>query len=711
MGLNPRGTEADPGAADDAASREPGADDAVSTEPEAADPATGDRPTSDRPTGEPSTGEPPVGELHAPTTTFGGHQMAGGTRSTETPGNPTSPEPTAGTTATTPSRGLGSAPRTPATHNLDARAAAAGIHFAPASAGVTGAGAGKAKPDTEGAEAAQSITATPMPAHTHELERRLLADPNLLDDIAFAVGGPFHVMYPEQVADNIRGFRAAFTAAGVDGAIFYGKKANKADCVTRVCADQGVGVDVSSVGELTAALAQGVRGADLMVTGPAKSDELLRLGARHNALIAIDTPDELDRLATPTEHPGPARILLRVQPSGSPSRFGMTEAELDQAISRLAPPVRSTPRGPVANKLDYRTAPPDTFRLHATLAEPAERLGLSRYELDCLVARIAPDHSHRTATASPGSLHVRTRLGGSLDRLGLTSDEFAAMVTHLGMAQLGSAPIAHTEHAAADRIAPDRILLEGFSFHLSGYDPIARAELALALVDRVLNARAKGHPVTTISIGGGFGVDYVPAAAWTEFTEQVDQQWFHSGKTFNSYYPYHCPAPGPAMLTTILEHHGLAQRLRDNTIRLAIEPGRALLDRAGSTVFRVQGRKTRTAQGQSYDLLTVDGTSLSLSEQWFDSEYLPDPVLWPSRPGGSSTPSSVGAASCLESDMLSWRRIPLPRRAEVGDLLVYPNTAGYQMDSNESAFHELPIPPKVVLHDLGARLRWTLDPG
>jgi diaminopimelate decarboxylase len=62
--------------------------------------------------------------------------------------------------------------------------------------------------------------------------------------------------------------------------------------------------------------------------------------------------------------------------------------------------------------------------------------------------------------------------------------------------------------------------------------------------------------------------------------------------------------------------------------------------------------------------------------------------------------------------MLSWRRVPLPRPAEVGDLLIYPNTAGYQMDSNESAFHELPIPLKVVLHDApGERLRWTLDAG
>ncbi|WP_433208222.1 Y4yA family PLP-dependent enzyme [Nocardia sp. CA-107356] len=444
-----------------------------------------------------------------------------------------------------------------------------------------------------------SICAAPLPAHTDDWERRLRADPNLLGDIAFAIGGPFHVMYPARVALNIGGFRRAFERAGVDGAIYYGKKANKAACVTRACAEHGAGVDVSSTGELQAALSHGIRGDELMVTGPAKTDDLLWLAVRHRALIALDSPGELERLAAFATPGAAARVLLRVLPDGSSSRFGMTADELDQAISTIG---------------------------------------------------------------------------------------------------------------ASGTVGNEAIRLQGFSFHLSGYDAIARAEQADELVTRCLDARTLGHPATTISIGGGFGVDYVAATPWSEFTEYANPQWFHADKSFDSYYPYHFPAPGAAMLTAILEHNGLAERLRDNDIRLAIEPGRALLDQAGSTVFRVQGSKTRHVDGHHYQLLTVDGTSLSLSEQWFDSEYLPDPILWPPRPG-ELTPTCVGAASCLESDMLSWRRIPLPRPAEIGDLLIYPNTAGYQMDSNESAFHELPIPPKVVLHDTGDRLRWTLDAG
>ncbi|WP_278261289.1 Y4yA family PLP-dependent enzyme [Nocardia sp. AG03] len=428
--------------------------------------------------------------------------------------------------------------------------------------------------------------APPMPARPDALHERLLADPVMLAEIAEAIGGPFHVLFPERVAVNIRAFQAAFAAAGVDGFVYFGKKANKAAAVARACAEAGAGVDVASTGELVAALAQGVRGDELMVTGPAKSDELLWLAARHRAVIAIDALDELDRLR---DLDIAARILLRVLPDGSSSRFGLTRDELVTAIDAIDAP----------------------------------------------------------------------------------------------------------------------ITLAGFSFHLGGYDVTARAEQAAALVEHCLHARTCGHPAEMISIGGGFGVDYLDADSWDRFRNTLSDSWFHV-RPPGEYYPYHFPAPGAAMLTAILEHDDLSTRLRRNGIRLAVEPGRALLDGAGSSVFRVQGVKTRTVRDHPYDILTVDGTSLSLSEQWFDSEYLPDPVLWPALPG-TPTPTCVGAATCLESDLLSRRRIPLPRRARVGDLLVYPNTAGYQMDSNESPFHELPLPPKVLLRADGDRLRWSMD--
>ncbi|WP_328290507.1 type III PLP-dependent enzyme domain-containing protein [Nocardia aurantiaca] len=436
------------------------------------------------------------------------------------------------------------------------------------------------------------ITATPLPAHRDDWERRLLEHPNLLRTIAENVGGPFHIMYPARIVENIRAFQKVFADAEVRGDIYYAKKANKSPSVVGACAKTGTGLDVSSGGEFLAALRGGIRGADLMVTGPAKSDDLLELSARYSALVAIDNLDELARLAGLGI---PSRALLRVQPPGSESRFGLTDFELDLALTR-------------------------------------------------------------------------------------------------------------TDITA--------IRLEGFSFHLTGYEAAPRAEMAASLLERCPEARSLGHPITTISIGGGFGVDYVPAEAWNAFTKLVNPRWFHNERFLSpkSYYPYHFPEPGPRMLAAVLANNDLGARLREAGIRLAIEPGRALLDHAGCSVFGIQGIKTRIAYGVPYDILTVNGSSLSLSEQWFNSEYLPDPILWP-QSAGSMTPTSIGGCTCLEGDMLSWRRVPLPRAAEMGDLLIYPNTAGYQMDSNESAFHDLPIPPKVVLNDVsGVRsFEWHLE--
>ncbi|UFS93677.1 Y4yA family PLP-dependent enzyme [Nocardia huaxiensis] len=448
-------------------------------------------------------------------------------------------------------------------------------------------------------DAVSPIAAAPMPAHRDAWEQWLIADAETLFHIAATVAGPFHVLYPERVGRNIRGFRQAFEAAGVQRfAVYYGKKANKADCVVEECAKNGAGVDVSSAEELSAALAGGVAGGDLVVTGPAKSDALLARAAAETALIALDALDELERLITLGV---PARVTLRMRDPRRESRFGMSEPQLHSAVRRIA------------------------------------------------------------------------------------------------------------EH----RIVGARISLEGFSFHLSGYAVEPRAELAHRLITLGLAAREHCPEISTISIGGGFGVDYVPAANWAAFQAGMTPDWFHAGRApaLDNYYPYHFDNPGPGMLRAILRHtdpstgRTLTARLNAAGLCLAIEPGRAVLDGAGCTVFRVQGVKELHArvngEQHPYLVLTADGTSLSLSEQWFASEFLPDPALVSRHPDEQAEPlpACVGGASCLEDDMISRRRIPLPRRARTGDLLVYPNTAGYQMDSNESAFHELPVPRKVVLRD------------
>jgi diaminopimelate decarboxylase len=257
----------------------------------------------------------------------------------------------------------------------------------------------------------------------------------------------------------------------------------------------------------------------------------------------------------------------------------------------------------------------------------------------------------------------------------------------------------------------ERVVMEGFSFHLNGYEVAPRASLASDLVDRCVAARAQGLVANSISIGGGFAVSYLDAADWQRFKENYQDSWFHDNKTFTHFYPYHQAPTGADMLAAILasaaggNYTSLGVKLAQTGTRLFLEPGRALLDRCGFTVFPVQGFKKM----EDYGIVTVAGLSASVSEQWKGSEYLPEPILWPSTETRDPINACVGGASCMEYDMLTWRKIPLPRTPHYGDLLIYPNTAGYQMDKNETEFHQLPLPVKVVVSQAGHRLRWRLD--
>ncbi|MGN6229657.1 MAG: alanine racemase [Trinickia sp.] len=427
----------------------------------------------------------------------------------------------------------------------------------------------------------------------------------MIRELANGFDAPLHLLFPECFASNVAAFRRTLAEHRIAGRIYYAKKANKARCFVRAAADAGIGADVASIGEFGEALVAGIRGADIGVSGPAKASDLLRLAVHHDALVAIDSVDELKRLVAIGQQSGRvARVLLRMAPATQrSSRFGF----------------------------------------------------------------------------DPSSLHAA---------LGLCASNRSALS------------------------------LEGFSFHLSGYDAQARCDQTGIAVRACSAARAFDLAPRTIDIGGGFAMSYAGADDWTAFQAAHRPDDYHGNKTFDGFYPYHAACGGARMLEAIVagvpegDSKPLAETVREHGLQLMLEPGRALLDQAGFTVFAVQGVKDL----DGYGIVTVNGTSFSVSEQWFASEFLPDPELLPTErergePLATHVPyrACVGGASCLDSDMVTWRKVAFPRRPEIGDLLLYPNTAGYQMDSNESPFHELPLPPKLVVTLDGTRPHWRVD--
>ena len=135
-----------------------------------------------------------------------------------------------------------------------------------------------------------------------------------LADVAEEFGTPALVFDEQGLRDSAREYLAVFRERHADSDVHFASKALPCAPLLRVLADEGLGCDVASAGELAIALAAGFDPARILVHGNAKSDE--DIGDALNAgvgLIVIDNADDVDRL----ERLGARgqRVLIRVNPA------------------------------------------------------------------------------------------------------------------------------------------------------------------------------------------------------------------------------------------------------------------------------------------------------------------------------------------------------------------------------------------------------------
>jgi diaminopimelate decarboxylase len=176
--------------------------------------------------------------------------------------------------------------------------------------------------------------------------------------LATEYGTPL-VVYCE---DTIRAQARAYREAAPEALVVYGTKAFPNVAVLRLLLEEGIGADVSTLGELRFAREAGVPAERLVVHGNNKSDE--ELEAARDALVVLDAPDELDRARAA----GVERLLVRVtlgidadtheaiRTGHHGSKFGLTEEqargliERDPAILGLHVHVGSLLRDPAATR-------------------------------------------------------------------------------------------------------------------------------------------------------------------------------------------------------------------------------------------------------------------------------------------------------------------------------------------------------------------------
>lgn len=424
---------------------------------------------------------------------------------------------------------------------------------------------------------------------------------DLLDAWAEEHGSPLHVVLPSELSGNVKALRVVFDEFNVNHAIYYGAKVNKSCSLMTAALEAGAGIDVSSLFELRDAERLGAAGWQIVATGPAKTKEFHENLVRLNALISIDSPEELNdltQLLFDGEKPQP--VLFRLRPRGHDrSRFGMNASEIGAAMKKIA----------------------------------------------------------------------------------------------------GDA----------------RIRLLGFHFHLSGYRWEDRLEAFRQAIDLMVEARGNGLDPKIIDIGGGLPVQYVEQSDWLRHLESQTEDDYRTGRIPASLYPYGGTLSAPEWLRNLLAAAAtptltVAEYLRHEGLTLAMEPGRALADQSAFSLFRVT--RVKDLNGRN-GVIFVEGSSFSACETWFASEFLIDPILIP-QSGAKATSRAdrfyIAGHSCLDEDVISNRWIEFPVTPKAGDLLVWSNTAGYQMDLLENEFHRHPMPKRLCIQEsTTGKMSVTLD--
>jgi len=155
--------------------------------------------------------------------------------------------------------------------------------------------------------------------------------------LASEFGTPLVVYCEETIRVQARAYREAAPGA----LVVYGTKAFANVALLRLLAEEGVGADVSTLGELAFAQAAGIAGSRIVFHGNNKSTEELRAAAAVDALVVLDAPWEVEAAA----QAGVRRVLVRLTPgveavthrsvktAHEESKFGLSPGEAAGVIA------------------------------------------------------------------------------------------------------------------------------------------------------------------------------------------------------------------------------------------------------------------------------------------------------------------------------------------------------------------------------------------
>lgn len=158
--------------------------------------------------------------------------------------------------------------------------------------------------------------------------------------LAGQYGTPLYLMDEDKVRENCRLYTGAFSELFPSGSLpHYASKANSFKHIYRIMAEEGMGIDVVSSGELYTALAAGFPMSDVCFHGNNKTDEDIKFGiANHIGYFIADNCEEVLTIEKFAAEAGVVQnIQLRITPGIDPHTYaavatGLVDSKFGSAI-------------------------------------------------------------------------------------------------------------------------------------------------------------------------------------------------------------------------------------------------------------------------------------------------------------------------------------------------------------------------------------------
>ncbi len=173
-------------------------------------------------------------------------------------------------------------------------------------------------------------------------------------ELADQFGTPLYVSCEHRIRQNIRAMQDAFP----DATLLYAVKANGNLAILRIVAQEGMGADVFSLGELHLALLARIPREKILFNGNSKSLNDLEAAVESGVMVSLDSQMEAEQLSRiAREHGREVRVAFRVNPAISVkthpkiatglkiSKFGIPHEQVVEAYGLAASLPNITPVG------------------------------------------------------------------------------------------------------------------------------------------------------------------------------------------------------------------------------------------------------------------------------------------------------------------------------------------------------------------------------